>query len=35
MILVKDGHGLENVRLNLFSVMISSVRTTGLPAPFL
>jgi hypothetical protein len=32
---VKGGHGLENVRLNLFSVTISSVRTIGLPAPFL
>jgi hypothetical protein len=35
MILVKDGHGLENVRLNLFSVMISSVRTISLAASFL
>jgi hypothetical protein len=34
IILVKGGHGLENVRLNLFSVTISSVRTIGLPAPF-
>jgi hypothetical protein len=35
IILVKGGHGLENVRLNLFRVTISSVRTIGLPAPFL
>jgi hypothetical protein len=34
MILVKDGHGLENVRLNLFSVTISSVRTISLPPAF-
>jgi hypothetical protein len=35
IILVKGGHGLENVRLNLLSVTISSVRTIVLPAPFL
>jgi hypothetical protein len=35
IILVKDGHGLENVHLNLIRVTISSVRTTDLPAPFL
>jgi hypothetical protein len=35
IVLVKGGHGLEDVRLNLFSVTISSVRTIGLPAPFL
>jgi hypothetical protein len=35
IILVKGGHGLENVRLNLFRVTISSVRTIGLRAPFL
>jgi hypothetical protein len=35
VILVKGGHGLENVCLNVFSVTISSVRTIGLPAPFL
>jgi hypothetical protein len=34
-ILVKDGYRLENDRPNLFRVMISSVRTIGLPAPFL
>jgi hypothetical protein len=33
IILVKGGHGLENVSLNLCSVTISSVRTIGLPAP--
>jgi hypothetical protein len=35
VILVKGGHGLENVCLNVFSVTISSVRTIGLPASFL
>jgi hypothetical protein len=33
--LFKGGYGLENVRLNVFRVTISSVRTIGLPAPFL
>jgi hypothetical protein len=32
---IKGGHGWENVRLNLIRVTISSVRTIGLPAPFL
>jgi hypothetical protein len=35
IILVKGGHGLENVRLNLLPVTISSVRTIGVPTPFL
>jgi hypothetical protein len=34
IILVKGGHELENVRLNLFRVTISSIRTVDLPAPF-
>jgi hypothetical protein len=34
IILVKGDHGLENVRLNLFRVTISSIQTVGLPAPF-
>jgi hypothetical protein len=33
-ILVKGGHGLENVRLNLIRVMISWARTIGLPHLF-
>jgi hypothetical protein len=32
---IKGGYELENLRLILIRVTISSVRTIGLPAPFL